>query len=95
MNAFTESSQFTISAPEAAGMPAQDEVVRTRLFDQFNAFWLNAIHEGAPYDMIGTMSVTAAIYGLLAKHGTETTAGFLDGLASDIRSGMFSIPRPN
>jgi hypothetical protein len=95
MNAFTDSSQFTMSTPEASGAPGEDEAVRTRLFDQFNAYWLNAIREGAPYDMIGTMSVTAAIYGLLAKHGTETTAGFLDGLASDIRSGMFSIPRPN
>lgn len=95
MNAYTDTTQIIAHTPEMSGAPGEDETVRTRLFDQFNAFWLNAIREGAPYDMIGTMSVTAAIYGLLAKHGTETTAGFLDGLASDIRSGLFSIPRPN
>ena len=31
-------------------------------------------------------------YGLLAKHGGETTATFLEGLAGDIRTGAFTVP---
>lgn len=96
MNAFADPAQFTARTAVASAPEASDEAVRARLFDQFNAYWLNAAREGVPYDMIGTMSVTAAVYGLLAKHGAAVTAEFLEGLANDVRSGTFSIPpRPN
>lgn len=95
MNAFASPNGFT-AAPAPTSAPNGDEAIRTRLFDQFNAFWVNAAREGVPYDMIGTMSVTAAIYGLLAKHGIGTTAEFLEGMANDVRTGMFAVPpRPN
>lgn len=94
MNAFSPQGFETASVP--ANASSTDEAIRTRLFDQFNTFWVNAAREGVPYDMIGTMSVTAAIYGLLAKHGVGTTAEFLEGMANDVRSGLFAMPpRPN
>ncbi|MBP7339049.1 hypothetical protein [Niveispirillum sp.] len=94
MNAF--SPHGFAAAPAPSSSPSADEAMRTRLFDQFNAFWVNASREGVPYDMIGTMSVTAAVYGLLAKHGVGTTAEFLEGMANDVRTGMFTVPpRPN
>ncbi len=79
-------------APAPIPGSSQDEAMRARLFDQFNAFWLKAAGEGVPYDTIGTMAVTAAVYGLMAKHGPKTLAEFLDGLANDVRTGTFHIP---
>lgn len=92
MNAFASPSSFTAPSVPSSTPIGSDEAIRARLFDQFNAFWVNAAREGVPYDMIGTMSVTAAVYGLLAKHGVGTTAEFLEGLANDVRSGTFAVP---
>lgn len=92
MNAFAAPTNFIATAAASSAPEAADEAMRIRLFDQFNAYWLKAAGEGVPYDVIGTMSVTAAVYGLLAKHGGETTATFLEGLAGDIRTGAFTVP---
>jgi len=90
MNAFaaTRTADLPTMPAPATELPP-DEGMRMRLFDQFNAFWLNAAKEGVPYDIIGTMAVTAAVYGLLAKHGDATTAEFLEDMAGSIRSGEF------
>ncbi|MFV3076083.1 hypothetical protein [Niveispirillum fermenti] len=95
MNAYVSQNAIApVSAGQsAAGTP--EEQMRVRLFDQFNNFWINAVKDGVPYDMVGTMTVTAAIYGLLAKHGAGTTVEFLEGITEDVRSGLFSLPRPN
>ncbi|TWB43822.1 hypothetical protein [Nitrospirillum pindoramense] len=84
MNAYTPAQAF-------AAAPVNDEAQRARLFDQFNAYWVNAASEGVPYDTIGTMSVMASIYGILAKYGKTTTAEYLEILAESVRSGEFSV----
>jgi hypothetical protein len=95
MSVMSSPSLLSASSPGSVFIASEEEM-RTRLFDQFNAYWVKAAGEGVPYDMIGTMSVTAAVYGLLAKHGAGVTAEFLDALASDVRSGAFSLPsKPN
>lgn len=92
MNAYVSQNDVAAAYAPASSTSPQDEAMRTRLFEQFNSFWVNAVREGVPYDMVGTMAVTAAIYGLLAKHGVETTAEFLEGMAHDVRSGLFAVP---
>ncbi|WP_044562199.1 hypothetical protein [Azospirillum sp. B4] len=91
MNAFTSAEAF---ANATIAAPVNDEAQRVRLFDQFNAYWVNAASEGVPYDTIGTMSVMAAIYGILAKYGKTTTAEYLEIMAESVRSGEFSV-KPN
>ncbi|ASG22730.1 MULTISPECIES: hypothetical protein [Nitrospirillum] len=89
MNAYTPAEAFAVATVAAA--PVNDEAQRARLFDQFNAYWVNAASEGVPYDTIGTMSVMASIYGILAKYGKTTTAEYLEILAESVRSGEFSV----
>ncbi|MDZ5648385.1 hypothetical protein [Nitrospirillum sp. BR 11828] len=89
MNAYTPAQAF--AAATVAAAPVNDEAQRARLFDQFNAYWVNAASEGVPYDTIGTMSVMASIYGILAKYGKTTTAEYLEILAESVRSGEFSV----
>ncbi|MDE1146219.1 MAG: hypothetical protein PW843_06280 [Azospirillaceae bacterium] len=97
MNAFTTTEDFVAAGLSAnAGLSGgmNDEAQRARLFDQFNAYWVNAASEGVPYDTIGTMSVMASIYGILAKYGKTTTAEYLEIMAESVRSGEFSV-QPN
>lgn len=91
MNAYVSQNDVTAAIAPSSACP-QDEAMRTHLFNQFNSFWVNAVRDGVPYDMVGTMAVTAAIYGLLAKHGIDTTAEFLEGMAGDVRNGLFALP---
>lgn len=88
----TTSFQYvgSASAPVVADNGTDEQ--RARLFQQFNTYWLNANREGVPYDTIGTMSVMASIYGILAKYGKTTTAEYLEILADSIRDGVFSAP---
>jgi hypothetical protein len=37
------------------------------------------------------MAISAALFGLVAKHGTETTAEFLEDLARTVRDGAFEM----
>jgi len=90
MNALSPTVAEPVGAASPAG-PVSEEALRQRLFDQFNAFWVNAMKEGVPYDTIGTMAITAAVYGLQAKHGQSTTAQFLEGILASVRSGEFAI----
>lgn len=76
--------------------PVTDEEQRKLCFDMFNAYWLEAIKKGIPFDTIGTMSISATLFALVAKHGTETTAEFAQDLAKSILDGEFtSVPREN
>jgi len=102
MNAFTTRNEAldpaTLSAPMLSTVSTgidRDELMRLRLFEQFNSFWINAVNEGVPYDTVGTMSVTAAVCGLMAKHGDKVTAEFLEGVADAIRAGEFKLPLRN
>ena len=47
---------------------------------------------GIPFDTIGTMSISAALFALVAAHGQETTAEFVRDLVDIIRSGEFNLP---
>jgi len=48
---------------------------------------------GIPFDTIGTMSISAALFALVAKHGPETTAEFVQDLAKSILEEQFTSVR--
>lgn len=75
---------------------ANDEEQRKICFEMFNAYWAEAINKGIPFDTVGTMSIAAALFALVAKHGPETTAEFVQDLAKSVLEDQFtSIKRAN
>ena len=72
--------------------PMSDEEQRPATFEMFNTFWQDASDRGIPFDTIGTMSISAALFALVAAHGQETTAEFVRDLVEIIRSGEFNLP---
>jgi hypothetical protein len=76
--------------------PGTDEEQRKACFDLFNAYWADAVNKGIPFDTVGTMSIAAALFALVAKHGPETTAEFVQDLAKSVLQDEFSATkRPN
>ena len=69
-----------------------DEEQRLACFEMFNVFWQEAADRGIPFDTIGTMSISAALFALVAAHGQDTTAEFVRDLVDIIRSGEFNLP---
>jgi len=73
-----------------------NEEQRKLCFDLFNSYWEDAANRGIGFDTVGTMSVSAALFALVAKYGAETTAEFIDDLAKSVRNDEFSFQRkPN
>jgi hypothetical protein len=72
--------------------PMTDEEQRLTCFEMFNTFWQDAADRGVSFDTIGTMSITAALFALVAAHGQETTAEFVADLVNIIRSGELNLP---
>lgn len=73
--------------------PVTDEEQRKLCFDMFNDFWEDAFNKGVPFDTIGTMSISAALFALVAKHGKETTAEFVRDLVASIEHDEFTRQR--
>lgn len=71
--------------------PLSNEEQRKLCFDMFNKFWEDAASQGIEFDTVGTMSISAALFALVAKHGVDTTAEFVDDLAKSIRNGEFNF----
>lgn len=69
-----------------------DEEQRLACFEMFNTFWQEAADRGIPFDTIGTMSISAALFAVVARHGPDTTAEFLQDLVAIVRSGEFNLP---
>jgi hypothetical protein len=69
-----------------------DEEQRLACFEMFNVFWQEAADRGIPFDTIGTMSITSALFALVARHGSDTTAEFLLDLVNIVRTGEFNLP---
>ena len=80
---------------KTAAPPTTDEEQRKLCFDMFNAYWQDAFNKGIPFDTIGTMSISAALFALVAKHGTSTTAEFVQDLVKSILNDDFTQIRPN
>ena len=76
--------------------PLSNEEQRKLAFDMFNKFWEDAAARGIEFDVVGTMSISAALFALVAKHGKETVAEFVDDLAKSVRNDEFkSLNRQN
>ncbi|MBL8709186.1 MAG: hypothetical protein JNL25_08340 [Rhodospirillaceae bacterium] len=73
--------------------PTTDEDQRKLCFEMFNAYWEDAFNKGIPFDTIGTMSISAALFALVAKHGPETTAEFVQDLGKSILEDKFTSQR--
>lgn len=71
--------------------PLTNEEQRKLCFDMFNKFWEDAGSRGIEFDVVGTMSISAALFALVAKHGKETTAEFVDDLAKSVRNDEFNF----
>ncbi|HET6157288.1 MAG TPA: hypothetical protein VFE34_03000 [Dongiaceae bacterium] len=72
--------------------PMSDEEQRLACFEMFNSFWQDAADRGIPFDTIGTMSISSALFALVAAHGPETTAEFVRDLANIVLTGDFNLP---
>ena len=72
--------------------PTSDSEQRLACFEMFNTFWQDAADRGIPFDTIGTMTISASLFALVAAHGQETTAQFVHDLVDIIRSGEFNLP---
>ena len=72
--------------------PMTDAEQRLACFEMFNTFWQETSDRGIPFDTIGTMSISAALFALVAAHGQETTAEFVRDLANIVLSGEFNLP---
>ncbi len=83
-----------IEEQKMSPLPTLDEQQRKLCFDMFNAYWEDAFGKGIPFDTIGTMSISAALFALVAKHGKETTAEFVKDLAQSILQDQFTNMRP-
>jgi hypothetical protein len=76
--------------------PLSNEEQRKLCFELFNVYWEDTANRGVEFDVIGTMSVSAALFALVRKYGMDTTAEFLDDLAKSVRNGEFSFhPKSN
>ena len=81
---------------EVVDEPLSNEEQRKLCFDMFNKFWEDASNSGIEFDVVGTMSISAALFALVAKHGKDTTAEFVDDLAKSVRTDEFSFQnKPN
>jgi len=56
----------------------------------FNRYWTQAMGAEIPMDMAATMAISASLYALVAKHGIEDAADFVEDLKTNIRQGQFS-----
>ncbi len=81
----------TIDLPMAETLTNEEQ--RKLCFDLFNTYWEDAANRGIEFDVLGTMSVSAALFALVAKYGRETTAEFVDDLAKSVRNDEFSFQR--
>jgi hypothetical protein len=82
--------------PLTQGEALTNEEQRKLCFDLFNTYWEDAATRGIEFDTLGTMSVSAALFALVAKYGAETAAEFIDDLAKSVRNDEFSFQRqPN
>ncbi|MFN3461282.1 MAG: hypothetical protein ACK4ZN_09770 [Oceanibaculum sp.] len=70
--------------------PGSDEEQRKLCFEMFNEYWADAVNKGIPFDTVGTMSIAAALFALVAKHGPETTAEFVQDLAKSVLQDEFT-----
>ncbi|GAB2175163.1 hypothetical protein DLREEDagr8_07210 [Dongia sp. agr-C8] len=71
--------------------PLTNEEQRKLCFDMFNKFWEDAGSRGIEFDVVGTMSISAALFALVRKHGAATTAEFVEDLAKSVRNGEFNF----
>jgi hypothetical protein len=79
-----------IKGQKMSAPPTTDEQQRKLCFDLFNAYWEDAFNKGVPFDTIVTMSISAALFALVAKHGKETTAEFVQDLVQSITADQFT-----
>ena len=73
--------------PQVAELTNEEQ--RKLCFDLFNRYWSDAANRGIEFDVLGTMSISAALFALVAKHGREMTAEFVDDLAKSVRNDEF------
>ena len=51
--------------------PMTDAEQRLACFEMFNTYWQDASDRGIPFDTIGTMSISAALFAQLRHDGQE------------------------
>lgn len=71
--------------------PLSNEEQRKLAFDMFNKYWEDAAGRGIEFDVVGTMSISAALFALVAKHGKDNVAEFVDDLAKSVRNDEFNF----
>jgi hypothetical protein len=80
------------SAPRSE--PLTGEQQRTLCFNLFNQYWEDAAKQGVDFDVVGTMSISAALFGIVAKHGKGSTIDFMGNLAKSVAASEFDFQEP-
>ena len=71
--------------------PLTSEQQRTLCFNLFNEYWEDAAKKGVDFDVVGTMSISAALFGIVAKHGKESVVEFIGDLAKSVENNEFNF----
>ena len=73
--------------------PLTAEQQRTLCFNLFNTYWEDAAKSGVGFDVVGTMSISAALFGIVAKHGKEKVVEFIGDLAKSVENNEFNFKK--
>lgn len=74
-------------------VPLTGDQQRTLCLNLFNRYWQDASKNGVNFDVIGTMSISAALFGIVAKHGKEEVVEFIGDLGKSVENNEFDSKR--
>src|SRR4030088_3016892 len=75
----------------AAHDPLPDHEQKQAALGYLNEAWAEARHDGVDGDCLAQASLFAAFAELVGTYGEDAVAKFVEGLASRVRNGEFSI----
>lgn len=74
--------------------PLTGDQQRTLCFSMFNKYWEDAAQKGVDFDVIGTLSISAALFGIVGEHGKRTAIEFIGDLKKSVENKEFDFKQP-
>jgi hypothetical protein len=74
-----------------SNVPLTGEQQRSLCFNLFNDYWRDAAKQGVEFDVVGTMSISAALFGIVSKHGKESVVQFIGDLAKSVENNEYTF----
>jgi hypothetical protein len=75
----------------SANDPRPDHEQKQAALSYLNEAWAEARHDGVDGDCLAQASLFAALAELVGTYGEEAVATFVEGLATRVRNGEFSL----